>query len=313
MERINSNLLKELIKVRGTSGDESRIKDFILTYIEENKANWKSPVTIYEGENFQDAIVLVFGQPKTAVFAHIDTIGYMVGYNNSLMKIGSPANIDTARLVGSDSKGKIETELMVMEHPFGQTQLKCLCEREIDRGTILTYKPRFIQKETYIQSPYLDNRLGVLNALHLAEGLENGAIVFSTYEEHGGGSVGFLAKFLFEKYGTRQALISDITWVTDGIKHGEGVVISMRDQHIPRRSYLNQLIAIAKENNIKFQLEVESAGGSDGSYLQKSNFPFDWCFVGAPESNAHTPKEKVYISDIVEMMKFYEIIMNKIG
>ena len=36
-------------------------------------------------------------------------------------------------------------------------------------------------------------------------------------EEHGGGSVGYLAKFIYEKYGVKQAHISDITWVTEGV------------------------------------------------------------------------------------------------
>ena len=53
--------------------------------------------------------------------------------------------------------------------------------------------------------------------------------VFSTWEEHGGGSVGYLGKFIQEKYGVYQALISDVTWVTEGVKHGEGCVISLRD------------------------------------------------------------------------------------
>ena len=61
----------------------------------------------------------------------------------------------------------------------------------------------------------MDNRLGVWNALKVAEKLENGIICFSAWEEHGGGSVGYLAKFIYEKYGVKQALISDITWVTE--------------------------------------------------------------------------------------------------
>ena len=60
----------------------------------------------------------------------------------------------------------------------------------------------------------MDNRLGVWNSLKVAENLTNGIIVFSCWEETGGGSVGYLAKYIYEKYNVRQALISDITWVT---------------------------------------------------------------------------------------------------
>ncbi|HLV42147.1 MAG TPA: M20/M25/M40 family metallo-hydrolase [Brumimicrobium sp.] len=309
MAHFKPDLLKQLIEVRGTSGDEENIRDFILNYIEDNKKSWKSEVKVYSGEGFQDAIVLVFGKPKTAIFAHIDTIGFTVGYDENLIKIGGPKTIDGMKLVGADSQGEIETELMIIEDDEGHTQLRYVFGRNIDRGTNLSFKPNFVLTEQYVQSPYLDNRLGVLNALTVAEDLENGAIVFSTYEEHAGGTVGFLGRFLYDNYKVHQALISDITWVTDGVQHDGGVAISMRDKAIPRRSYLNRIISIAKKHKIKYQLEVESAGGSDGSMLQNTDLPFDWCFVGAPEDNVHSPKEKVFISDIEEMIKLYKVLM----
>jgi len=173
----------------------------------------------------------------------------------------------------------------------------------------LTFKPNFRETDDFIQSPYMDNRLGMWNALKVAETLENGAIVFSTYEEHGGNSVGFCGKFLLEKYGVRKALISDITWVTDGVPHGKGVAISMRDSGLPRRTYLNRIIELAKESGIKFQLEVESAGGSDGGVLQKSDLPFDWCFIGAAEDNVHSPDEIVAKYDIMCMVELYKYLM----
>ena len=313
MAHFNPELLKQLIEVRGTSGDEENIKNFILDYIEKNKAKWKSEVEIYTGEGFQDAIVLVFGQPKTAVFAHIDTIGFTSAYESNLIKIGGPKTIDGMKLVGKDSQGEIETELMIIEDEEGNKQLKYVFDRDIDRGTNLSFKPNFILTDQFVQSPYLDNRLGVLNALTIAEDLENGAIVFSTYEEHGGGSVGFLGRFLYDKYNLRQALISDITWVTNGVQHDGGVAISMRDKAIPRRSYLNRIISIAEKHKVKYQLEVESAGGSDGSMLQNTDLPFDWCFIGAPEDNVHSPKERVFLSDIEEMIKLYKVLMKEMN
>ena len=54
---------------------------------------------------------------------------------------------------------------------------------------------------------------------------------------------------------------------------------------------------------------VESAGGSDGNQLQKSSFPFDWCFVGAPEDHVHSPDEKVHKKDIEAMVALYTYLM----
>lgn len=304
-------LLKQLIAVRGASGDESAIKSFILNHIESAKKDWTVQPEIIHGEEFQDAIILVFGKPRTAIFSHIDTIGFTVGYGKDLIKIGGPKTMDGIELVGKDSRGEIETELMVIDEE-NQRHLQYIYDRELDRGTILTFKPDFRINDTYVQSPYLDNRLGVWNALEVAKTLTNGIIVFSTYEEHGGGTVGYLGRYIFERYGVRQALISDITWVTVGVKHGAGVAISMRDSGIPRRSYLNRIIEIARNTNIPFQLEVESAGGSDGTALQRSDVAFDWCFIGAPEDHVHTPDEKVFLNDINSMVNLYQVLMHQL-
>ncbi|MDD2982840.1 MAG: aminopeptidase [Crocinitomicaceae bacterium] len=302
-------LLQELTAIRGASGDEGAMKDFILDYVEKNKSQWRTQPEVIHGKGFQDTVILVFGKPRTAVFAHTDTIGFTAAYGNTLYKIGGPKTTDGIQLVGSDSLGEIETELMVIEESDGTKNLTYVFERDIDRGTNLTFKPDFRETDEYVQSPYMDNRLGVWNALMLAQTIEDGAIVFSTYEEHGGNSVGFCARYLWEKYELNQALISDITWVTDGVLHGEGVAISMRDTGIPRRSYLNRIVELAKKSNIKFQLEVEGAGGSDGTMLQKSDLPFDWLFIGAPEDNVHSPDEKVFKSDIRDMLAMYQYLM----
>lgn len=302
-------LLRKLVEVRSASSDEGRMKEFVLDYVRANQDKWSVKPEIVEGRGFQDCVILVFGKPTTAIYAHMDSIGFSTGYDKELIKVGGPRIIEGIELVGSDSRGEIETELMVIENEDGGSDISYVFDREIDRGTLLTFKPNFRETDESIQSPYMDNRLGVWNALKVCETLENGAIVFSTYEEHGGNSVGFCAKYLMEKHNVYQALISDITWVTNGVPHGGGVAISMRDSGLPRKSYLDRIIALAKESGVKFQLEVESAGGSDGGMLQKSDYPIDWCFIGAPEDNVHTPDEKVFKNDIQSMLDLYKYLM----
>jgi putative aminopeptidase FrvX len=302
--------LEQLISIPGASSDEASIAAFIIQYIETNSSMWKVKPKIISGRPFQDAIILVFGQPKTAIYAHIDTIGFSVGYENELIKIGGPITIEGMQLIGNDSNGSIEAELLVIEDEDGTKKLQYVAERGIDRGTILTFKPNFRETDEFIQSPYLDNRLGVWVALQIASTLENGAIVFSTYEEHGGNIVTHCANYLYQNFGVTQALIADITWVTHGVLHGGGVAISMRDSGLPRRVYLNRIIQLAKVSGAAYQLEVESSGGSDGTMLQKSSAPIDWCFIGAPEDHVHTPDELVYKSDIENMLKLYRYLMD---
>lgn len=304
-------LLKQLCEIHAPAGSEASLTDFVLNYIQANKKDWKAQPEIFHGDGFQDCIVLVFGKPKTAIFAHLDSIGFTVKYDNEIVKIGGPVTKDGIELIGEDSQGKIYSKLTVKEDEKGNKSFH-LIDRAIDRGTTLTFKPNFIENENFVQCCYMDNRLGVWNALQVAKTLEDGIICFSCWEEHGGGSVGYLAKFIYENYNVKQALISDITWVTKGVTHGKGVAISMRDSGLPRRSYVNKIIGLAKESGIPFQLEVENAGGSDGNALQRSPYPFDWCFIGAPEDNVHSPDEKVHKKDIEAMLALYQHLMKSL-
>lgn len=301
-------LLKTLCSIHAPSGNEELMTDFLLSYIRQNQESWKVKPTLYYGDDFQNCIVLVFGTPRTAVYAHIDNIGFTVRYGNQLVKIGGPHLESGTRLVGTDAKGPVSCEVVIDD----ENHLMYHSEREIERGTDLSYAPEWREDENTVQCCYMDNRLGVWNALQLCKNLEHGAIVFSCWEEHGGGSVAFLSKFLFEKYNIRQALISDITWITEGVRPGMGVVISMRDSGIPRRKYVKRLIDIAISSKIPFQLEVEGSGGSDGTELQKQPYPIDWCFIGAAEENVHTPHEKVNKKDIASMVELYSFLMAKL-
>ncbi len=300
-------LLKKLCSIHAPSGEENNISEFIIEYVNSNMKNWKVKPKIYSGDGFQDSIILSFGKPKTAIYAHMDSIGFTAKYNNEIIKIGGPVVKNGVELIGSDSKGKIEGKIIKKNE-----KIFIDFNREIERGTTLTFKMNFKETKNYIQSCYMDNRLGVWNALKVAKSLENGLIVFSCWEEHGGGSVGFLTNFIYTKYNIHQALISDITWVTKGVKAGKGVVISLRDSGIPRKVYVNKIIDITKKTKIPFQLEVESSGGSDGNEIQSSPYPIDWCFIGAAEQNVHSPKEKVHKLDIKSMVEIYQLLMKEL-
>jgi len=235
------NLLEQLTSIPGASSDEGKISEFILKHVAENQSAWKSKPTVLHGDEMHDNVILVFGEPRTAIYAHTDTVGFTVGHRNRLI-----------------------------------------------------------------------NRLGVWAALKIAETLENGAIVFGTYEEHGGNSTAPLARLLLEKHGVRQALILDVTWATEDVRIGCGTAISMRDASLPRRSYINRVLEIARETGIDHQIEIQSSGGSDGTYLQKSEMLIDWCFIGPAQENPHTAEETVSKHDIDCTVKLYEELMRKL-
>jgi len=322
MQNSDLKVLEFLCKIHSPSGEELAMRDYLLDYFTAKSSSWKSQPKLVFGDEFQDCLMLIFGEPKTAVYAHMDSVGYTVGYENELIKIGGPKAQHGAELVGEDSKGRIVGKLNYIvedeaeaEEQGGETQIvKTMLdfEREVDRGTSLTYKIDFKTDDKKVTTAYIDNRLGILNALKLCETLENGAICFSAWEEVGGGSVGYLARYLYLEYGIKQALISDISWLTEGVKPELGPVVSMRDSGIPRKAYIDKILQLARESNIPFQLEVESSGGSDGNALQKSPYPIDWCFVGAAEENVHMPNETVYLKDAQAMFDLYRYLVDNL-
>ncbi|GAA3964318.1 M20/M25/M40 family metallo-hydrolase [Hymenobacter antarcticus] len=302
-------LLHSLCRVPAPAGNEAALTRFVLNYIHQHQANWAHRPEIIADDRFQDCILLVFGQPRTAVFAHLDSIGFTVRYGRQLVRIGGPQVEAGYRLVGQDSQGLVDCTLTV-DAETGE--LGYAFHRDIDRGTELTFYCDFRETATTVQSCYLDNRLGVWNALRLCETLEHGIVAFSCWEEHGGGSVAYLAKFIYETYGVRQALISDITWVTEGVHAGLGCAISLRDSLIPRRAYVDRIRAIAAASGIAHQLEVEGSGGSDAKELQHAAAPWDWCFIGAPEDHVHTPDELVDKRDIESMLALYRVLLEEL-
>ncbi|MBC8081666.1 MAG: M20/M25/M40 family metallo-hydrolase [Hymenobacter sp.] len=302
-------LLHTLCRIAAPAGNEAPLTRYLLEYIGRAQSRWQVRPTVLAGDGWQDCIVLVFGVPRTAVFAHLDSIGFTVRYGRQLVRIGGPVLAAGSRLVGHDAQGEIECTLTTDEET-GEPGYEFT--REIERGTELTFRCDFRETATTVQSCYLDNRLGVWNALRLCETLENGIVVFSCWEEHGGGSVAYLAKYISETYGVRQALISDITWVTEGVQPGQGVAISLRDSLIPRRAYVERIRRLAEAAGIPYQLEVEGSGGSDARELQHGAQPWDWCFIGAPEDNVHSPDEIVDKRDIASMLALYQVLLREL-
>jgi putative aminopeptidase FrvX len=314
---MNYELLRKLCAIPSTAGDEGEMAQFILKYLCDNNKSFKTTPQVFSGAGFQDMVIAVFGEPRTAIFAHTDTVAYCTAYDNELVKIGNPKAADGTRLKGYVD-GKIENAVLKIKKTKkrgkneAEAVLKYSSDAKFAPGTPLTYAPDWKETKQFVKSAYMDNRLGVWNALQQAHNIEHGALVFSTYEEHGGGGAQFAGRFLQENFGIQQALISDVTLLTKHMRHKKGPVISMRDRGIPRQSYVRRIISIAEKHNIPHQLEVEKAGGSDGNALQDSSYAWDWGFIGPVEDNYHCPGEKVAKEDIEGTVKLYAALIEEL-
>ena len=127
------------------------MKEFLIEHVHEKKSKWAVQPDIIAGPELQDCLMLKFGNPRTAVFAHTDSIGFTVRYDNQLIAIGGPEAKSGYELVGQDDLGPIECVLQIHdEQPFYKFG------RSIQRGTDLAFKCNFRESEEYVQSSYLD-------------------------------------------------------------------------------------------------------------------------------------------------------------
>ena len=104
-------LLEQLIDISSPAGDERAMRDFIISYVKSHQDSWKSKPELLYGDGFMDNLILVFGKPRTAIFAHMDTTGFTVRYQDQLVPIGGPDTQTGYELVGRDAMGFIQCQL----------------------------------------------------------------------------------------------------------------------------------------------------------------------------------------------------------
>lgn len=287
------DLLTQLQQIPGPSGDEGRIADFVETHCR------ALPGT--EVRRLGDLVIAARGKPRVAIFAHIDTIGFTLAYRRVLFPIGGPRVEGGERL---REVGGSRTATIQLRQEDGKTLWR-LSLKGAEPGSRWVYADPLVFKKDQVSGPYLDNRAGVWNALQVLERVGDVAVLFTPGEEHTGRGALMGARIISQEMGISRALISDITWHTESIKNGKGPAISLRDQMPPRQRFLDEVLSAAADSRVPFQREVERAGGSDGHMIERSTYPVDWVFIGAPQKRSHTPREACHVPDLHAMVELY--------
>src|SRR5687768_1251715 len=97
-------LLRKLTTIPAPSGHEDLMRDFLMSWFEENKNRFRARPVIHAGDDMQSCLAVSFGKPRTAVFAHMDTVAFMVKYGSELIEIGNPEPTSGDVLVGEDDE-----------------------------------------------------------------------------------------------------------------------------------------------------------------------------------------------------------------
>ncbi len=296
MQKNNRNwqLLLDLMKVESPSGNELAMTKFLARELTKSKYGKMKC-------NFRDdhTIIVVKGHPQFAIMAHQDTVGYTVGHKRTLINIGQPNSKKGDTLIAGDYRAEIKKKL------------KYKSDALIPPGTPLSfYNPPKI-KNGFIKGAYLDNRLGIFLALQTLLAAKNIAVVFTAREETDQSGAASAARYLADKHNITAYYIADITWATKHVKVGKGVVISGRDATLPRADLLTKACDIVRKKEIYWQLELESAGMSDGQGVLQSATFSGFCFIGVAIVGYHSPREKASLADIQEALKLYAALANK--
>src|SRR5947209_16222946 len=140
--------LSALVAIEGTSGDEGRVVAAVADRI--------ASLPGIQSQRLQDNLIVWQGQPRVALFAHLDTVGFTLGYDRELVRIGGP------HVTGGEA----------VRSPVGGVTHRGRVARRGDNwvldgapdapeGTRWVYDTPLVLDGNRIRGPYLDNRAGV--------------------------------------------------------------------------------------------------------------------------------------------------------
>lgn len=333
-------MLKELCLINGTSGDEGKVRDYIITQIKD--------YCEYSVDNLGSIIAYKKGKKapkqKISINAHMDEVGFIVtgitddGYLRftSVGGIDSRVCLDRIVIVGkkavkgvigdkafhllsSDEKDRCPSfdDLLI---DIGATS-KDEAEQYVSLGDFAYFYCDYVELGNgYIKAKALDDRIGCMLMIELIKSeLEYDTVFcFNVQEEVG----------LRGSKCTSYAVDADIAIVLesttaadlDGVSGanrvcvlGDGPVISFMDNRtIYDRELFELGFTVAKENNIPAQTKTAVAGGNDAGAIQTSGDGARVMAISLPTRYIHSGASVVKASDIDETRRLLKALLPKL-
>lgn len=306
-------LLKKLTECCAPSGCEKEITDIL-----------REAVADFSDEVYTDAMGNLIahkkGSKKKIMFAaHCDEIGIVVTFidKEGFLRFSDVGGLYTKYLAGrrvrfaNGTIGVIGTEpkndknaLSKMYIDIGASN-KEEAEKIVSVGDMACFTGEFTEQNGMIVSKALDNRVGcciLAEALKEIETDNDIYMVFTSQEEVGLRGARTAAYGINPDY----AIAVDVTDTGDtpeadkiSVKLGGGAAIKVMDYsvicNVEVRSKLTEL---AKENGIKYQLEIMTDGGTDAGVMQYARSGVKTGGISVPTRYIHSPSEVVSKSDV---------------
>lgn len=314
------DLIKKLVSLPAVGGEEEKImsmlKDILSSYgkVETDAVN---------------NVICTFGEGYHILLdAHIDEIGLTVTSvsDDGFLKVAACGGVDKRMLLGSEVtvwgnevlNGIISTLPPHLQKASDEKKVpeisdvsvdigldKEAAERLVPLGSKITFKRQFTQLlNNQISSNCLDDRAGVASLILALDALKKlpikVTVLLSTQEELGtrGAKTGPYGRAADE------AIAVDVSFgYTPGCDKdesgeiGKGAMIGISP--ILNKSICDGLIEAAKENNIKYQLEVMNGRtGTNADVISISESGIRCGLISIPLKYMHSPVEVVDINDI---------------
>lgn len=326
-------LLRKLCKANGVAGREADIRNTIAEIMaplcdEVRTDNMGNLICFKKGNGENPEKVMLCG--------HMDEIGFMVTFieDDGMIRIASMGGINytaasyTNVLFNNGTNGVLVPETGATSLTFDKCYIdigakdRKTAEKKIKIGDIARCAPSVTRlMGTRVCGRPLDDRVGCEAVIMVAEKLaESGCYddmyyVFSVQEEVGCRG----AKTAAYAIAPTRCIVYDVTGTGDtkGAKPmkcalGDGAAIKIKDSSVICNDVMiDELIEIAKENKIKYQLEILNYGGTDTSSIQVAGSGAIGAALSIPTRYIHSGVETLDMADLKACVQLTVAYLNR--
>ena len=297
---INKKLLAQLCEVAGAPGHENRVREIVLKEV-------KSYVDEISIDNMGNVIALKKGKENKRVMigAHMDEIGFIVTHIDDkgfiyFHTLGGfdPKTLTAQRVIihgNKDVVGVMGTKPIHLMSAADRLKVPTtkdffidtgLPKEKLDKlisvGDSITRERKMIEMGDCLNCKSLDNRVSVFILIEMFKEMKETPPydvygVFTVQEEIGIRGANVSSMQINPDFGF--GLDTTIAWDTPGSTKqeqvsalGEGACIKVMDSStVCDYRMVAYMKEVAKKNNIKTQLEILPAGGTDTAGIQRMN------------------------------------------
>lgn len=333
-------MLKDLCLLNGTSGDEVRVRDYIINEIKD--------YCTYEVDNLGSVIAYKKGKKKpnktVCINAHMDEVGFIITgiTSDGYLRFAPVGGIDTKvcldravtvgenringviadkayHLLEDSEKDKAPSfdKLLIDIGAKSETEAQSV----VSLGDFAYFESDYTELGNgYIKAKALDDRIGCMLMIELIKSeLEYDTVFcFNVQEEVGlrgskctSFAVGADISIVLEA--TTAGDLDGVTGADRVCVLGNGGVVSFMDNRtIYDRELYKLAMNTASENNIPVQTKTAVAGGNDAGSIQTSGKGAKVMALSLPCRYIHSPSSVVKKSDIDNTRKLLKEILKKI-